>query len=178
MRDLTTSAILDTKRNIYELNQRQNKILINASKNIEDIKRVLNSLYSKLEQSLRSTHKKETSELSSVLKTLENFNESLTQSEKITEIQKKNKKHLFIATERNKVQLHKHLQKIKSMRKQMRRSTLEWKPTDAVNCLINLTKLGVFEYKSESFDYVTAIENYFKCIENEGLYKKIGKNFV
>lgn len=64
------------------------------------------------------------------------------------------------------------------MRKQMRRSTLEWKPTDAVNCLINLTKLGVFEYKSESFDYGTAIENYFKCIENEGLYKKIGKNFV
>lgn len=180
MRELTTSAILDTKRNINELNQKQTKILINVSKNIEDIKRVLDSLHSKLEESLRSTHRKETSELSSVLKTLENFNESLAQSENITstEMQKGNKKHLFIATEINKLQLHDHLRNIKAMRKEMRRSTMEWTPIDAVNNLINLTKLGDFEYKCESFDYVTPIENHFKCIENEGLYKKIGKNFV
>lgn len=50
---------------------------------------------------------------------------------------------------------------------------MEWTPIDAVNTLINLTKLGVFEYKSESIAYVTPIENYFNCLENEGLYKKI-----
>lgn len=179
MRDLTTSVMQDTKRNINEINQKQTKILIDVSKNIEDIKRVLDSLHSKLEKSLQSTHRKETSELSTVLETLEKFNEVLAQSENITstEMQKGNKQHLFIATERNKIQLQKHLQKIKSMRRQMRRSTLEWTPIEAVNSVINLTKLGVFEYKSESIAYVTPIENYFNCIENEGLYKKIGNEF-
>lgn len=105
--------------------------------------------------------------------------ETLAQTENITSriMPKGNKKHLFIATERDKIQLHKHLQKIKSMRKQIRRSTLEWTPIDAVNSLINLTKLGVFEYKSKACDYVTPIENHFKVIEKEGLHKKIGNQF-
>lgn len=179
MRDLTTSVMQDTKRNINEINQKRTKILIDVCKNIEDIKRVLDSLHSKLEKSLQSTHTTEITELSTVLETLEKFNEDLTQSENITstEMQKGNKQHLFIATERNKIQLQKHLQKITSMRRQMRRSTLEWTPIEAVNSLINLTKLGVFEYKSESIAYVTPIENYFNCLENEGLYKKIGNEF-
>lgn len=179
MRDLTTSVIQDAKKNINELNQKQTNILINVSKKIEDIKRVLDSLHSKLEQSLQSTHKKEISELSSLLEPLENFNETLAQTENITSriMPKGNKKHLFIATERDKIQPHKHLQKIKSMRKQIRRSTLEWTPIDAVNSLINLTKLGVFEYKSKACDYVTPIENHFKVIEKEGLHKKIGNQF-
>lgn len=55
---------------------------------------------------------------------------------------------------------------------------MEWILIDVVNILINLIKLGVFEYKSELLDYIILIENYFKCIENEEFYKKIGKIFV
>lgn len=88
-------------------------------------------------------------------------------------MQKGYRKHMFIATERNKLQLLDHLQNIKAMRKQMRRSTLEWTSNDAVNGLINLKNIGVFEYKSKACDYVTPIENHFKVIEKEGLHKKI-----
>lgn len=179
MRDLTISVIQDTKKNINELNQKQTKILINVSKNIEDIKRVLDSLHSKLEQSLQSTHTTEITELSTVLEHLENFNETLVQIENITstEMQKGNRKHMFIATEKNKLQLLNHLQNIKAMKKQMRRSTLEWTPIDAVNDLIKLKKIGVFEYKSKARDYVTPIENHFKAIKKEGFHKKIGTIF-
>lgn len=179
MRDLTQSVIQDTRKNINELNQKQRNILINVSKNIEDIKRELDSLHLKLEQSLQSAHKKEISELSSVLEPLENFNKILAKIETITSsgMQKGNRKHMFIATERNKPQLLDHLQNIKAMRKQMRRSTLEWTSNDAVNSLINLKNIGVFEYKSKACDYVTPIENHFKVIEKEGLHKKIGNQF-
>lgn len=179
MRDLTQSVIQDTKENINELNQKQRNILINVSKNIEDIKRELDSLHSKLEQSLQIVHKIEISELSSILEPLENFNKILAKIEAITSsgMQKGNRKHLFIATERNKLQLLDHLQNIKAMRKQMRRSTLEWTSNDAVNGLINLKNIGVFEYKSKACDYVTPIENHFKVLKKEGLHKKIGTQF-
>lgn len=59
----------------------------------------------------------------------------------------------------------------------MRRLILEWILIEVVNSLINLIKLGVFEYKSELIVYVILIENYFNCIENEGFYKKIGNEF-
>lgn len=56
----------------------------------------------------------------------------------------------------------------------MRRLILEWILNDVVNSLINLKNIGVFEYKSKVCDYVILIENYFKVIEKEGFYKKIG----
>lgn len=84
MRDLTSCNILDTKKNLADLNQEKNEVLENVAKNIEDIKQRLDDLHSKFQNSLRSTYEKETSDLSFVLKTLEDFNTILAQNENIT----------------------------------------------------------------------------------------------
>lgn len=83
MRDLTSCNILDTKKNLADLNQEKNEVLENVAKNIEDIKQRLDDLHSKFQNSLRSTYEKETSDLSFVHKTLEDFNTILAQNENI-----------------------------------------------------------------------------------------------
>lgn len=176
MSDLTTLTIQDTKKYITELNHQKIKTLKNVEKNIEHIKQRLDSLHSEFSHSLISSYEKETSDLTIVLKTLEDFNATLAQRQNIvcSVIEEGDRKNTLIATEKNKQQIADHLRNMKSKGKQMKRSLLKWTLADAVNRLNTLTKLGDFEYTIESFDFVTPIERHCDAIENVRLNPKSG----
>lgn len=176
MSDLTTLTIQDTKKYITELNHQKIETLKNVEKNIEHIKQRLDSLHSEFSHSLISSYEKETSDLTIVLKTLEDFNATLAQRQNIvcSVIKEGDRKNTLIATEKNKQQIADHLRNMKSKGKQMKRSLLKWTLADAVNRLNTLTKLGDFEYTIESFDFVTPIERHCDAIENVRLNPKSG----
>lgn len=176
MRDLTSCYILDTKKNINELNQEKNEVLKNVAKNIEGIKQRLDSLLSELKKSLRSTYEKETSDLSLVLKTLEDFDTTLSQSENIasTFMQSGTKKQIFIAMEKMKLQLSDHLERMTTKTKDFKRSKVKWTYIDVIESLNELTKLGDLECIIESFDFITPIKKFYKAMEKN---EEIGNIF-
>ncbi len=177
MSDLTAMTIQDTKKYITELNHQKIEILKNVENNIEHIKQRLDSLYSDFKHSLRSSYEKETSDLTIMLKTLEDFNATLAKRQNIvySVIEKGDRKNMLIATEKNKRQIADHLRNMKSTGKQMKRSLLKWTVADAVNRLNTLKKLGESEYTIESFDFVTPICN---AIENVRLNPKSGISYL
>lgn len=169
IRDLNTSAIQDTKKNIAELTQKKNEILQNIGQNIEAIKKRLDSLYFGLERSLRNDHESQISKLTSVLQTLNDFDATLAQSERIasTTMQSGSRKQIFIAMEKMKMQISDHLRSMGTKRKQLKASkiTCVWSFNEAIDSLNRLRKLGDFEYVVEEFDFVTQFEKHYRIIE-------------
>lgn len=56
MRDFTSCNILDTKKNMADLNQENDELLKNVAKNIQDIKQQLDNLHLKFQNSLKTTN--------------------------------------------------------------------------------------------------------------------------
>lgn len=171
IRDLTTSAIQNTEKNITKLTQKKNKILQNIDKKIEEIKERLDSLKFGLERSLRIDHEGQISKLSSILQTLDDFDSTLAQSESIasTTMQSGSRKQVLIAMEKIKMQISEHLRSMGTKRKQLKASTVTciWSFNEAIDSLQKLRKLGDFEYVVEEFDFVTPLEKHYKIIEEE-----------
>lgn len=178
IRDLTTSAIQNTEKNITKLTQKKNKILQNIDKKIEEIKERLDSLKFGLERSLRIDHEGQISKLSSILQTLDDFDSTLAQSESIasTTMQSGSRKQVLIAMEKIKMQISEHLRSMGTKRKQLRASTVTciWSFNEAIDSLHKLRKLGDFEYVVEEFDFVTPLEKHYKIIEEEVNPNNIG----
>lgn len=179
MRDLTTCTIKDTKNNITELNKKTDKILSNVTKNIEDIKQRLDSLHSMFQDSLRNTQEQKTSELTSTLKLLENFNAILAKTESIAcpVMETESRKQTFITKEKLKLQIFDQLENIREKRNQMKISALTWTLADDFNRFHSLTKLGDFEYIMEDNNFLTQIESHFNVLENARVQRKKGNLF-
>lgn len=179
MRDLTTCNILDTKKYISDISKEKNLVLKDVAKKIDDIKQRLDHLHSKFQNSLRSTYEKETSDISFVLKTLEDFDTTLTQSENIasTFMQSGTKKQIFIATEKIKKRLFDHLEIMTTKAKDFKKTKVKWTYSDVVESLINMTKLGDLECINEKFDFITAIKKHYNAMEKDGNLKEKGNIF-
>lgn len=148
-----------------------------VAKRIDDIKQRLDHLHSKFQNSLRSTYEKETSDISFVLKTLEDFDTTLAQSENIasTFMQSGTKKQIFIATEKIKKRLFDHLEIMTTKAKDFKKTKVKWTYSDVVESLINMTKLGDLECINEKFDFITAIKKHYNAMEKDGNLKEKAK---
>lgn len=179
IRDLTSCNILDTKKNIIELNQGKDKALKNVAKKIEDLKQRLDYLHLKFQNSLKSTYKKEISDLSIVLKTLEDFDTTLAESGNITStlMQSGTKKQIFIATEQMKLKLSDLLESMKAKTKDFKRSNIKWNYSDVVQRVNALTELGDLECIIERYDFITAIKNCHHAMGKDGYLREIGNIF-
>lgn len=173
--DLNTSAIQDTKKNITELTQKKNEILQNIGLKIKAIKKRLDSLHVGLERSLKHDHEGQTSNLTSVLQTLNDFDATLAQSESIasTTMQIGSRKQIFIAMEKMKMQISDHLRSMGTKRKQLKASTISciWSFNGAIDSLNKLTTLGDFEYTVKEFDFVAQFEKHYNIIKEMNLNK-------
>lgn len=179
MRDLTSCNILDTKKNMADLNQENDELLKNVAKNIQDIKQRLDYLHLKFQNSLQTTYEKETSDLSFVLKTLEDFDTSLAQNENIasTFMERGTKKQIFIAMEKIKLRLSDHLERMTTNTddfKRFKRSKIKWTYINVVESLNGLTKLGNLECIIERFDFITPIKKHFNAMEKDGSLREKG----
>lgn len=169
IRYLTTSAILDTKKSIIELNQKKNEMLKDMAEKIEDIKNRLDSLHFRTKRYLKHAHEGQISELTSVLTNLDNFDATLAQSENITStiMQCGSRKQMFVAMEKLKMQVSDKWKIIKSKRKQMMGWNLKWNFTETIDSFSKLAKLCDFEYIVKEYDCVTTIEKHFDVIRED-----------
>lgn len=178
IRDLNTSAIQDTKKNIAELAQKKNETLQNIGQKIEAIKKRLDSLHFGLERTFKHDHEGQISKLTSVLQTLNDFDATLAQSESIasTMMQSGSRKQIFIAMEKMKMQISDHLRSMGTKRKQLKASTItcKWSFNETIDSLNKLTTLGDFEYIVKEFDFVAQFEKHYNIIEEEVNPNKIG----
>lgn len=176
MRYLTTNHILGTKKILSELDQERNEILKNVAKNIEDIKQRLDFLHSEFQNSFRITYEKETSELLSLLNTLEDFDADLAQSENIASslMQSGTRKHIFIAMEKLKLRLFSQMESMKDMKTNFKRSKVKWTFIDVIERLKYLTKLGDLEFIVERLDYTTRINMHYNAKEKDYNSRKMG----
>lgn len=176
MRDLTAFTILHTKKNMAELKQEKQEILKNVSEKIEDIKKRLNWLHLKFRSSLNRILEKETSDLSFVLKTLEDFEAIFVQNENIATsvTQRGTKKQIFIAMEKIKLRLSNHLERIATEPNDFKRSNIKWNFIDVEKSLNELTELGDPETIIERFDFITLMKEHYKAMEEKGSLKEIG----
>lgn len=169
IRDITTSAILATKKNITELTQKKNKILKKIDLKIKKIKKQLDSLHIDTERSLGRAHEGQISELTSVLTILNDFDATLAQSENITStvMQSGSRKQMIIAMEKIKMQISDQMKNMITRRKQMKGSTLKWTFNEAMDRVHKLTKLGDFKYKVNKCDTVAQFEKHYNIIKKE-----------
>lgn len=176
MRELTKLSILDTTENLKELDEKKNDILKSVAKNIGSIKQRLDFLHSRFQCSVKSTYKKETAELSSVLKALEDFDATLAQNENIvsTVMQRGTKKQMVITIEKIKPRLYDHLESMKAKKQDFKRSKVKWTYLDEVEKLNHLTKLGELERIIEKYDFVTPIMERYNAMERGGNLREIG----
>lgn len=178
IRDITTSAVLATKKNIAELTQKKNleEVLQNIDQKIKEIKTRLDILQIDAEGSLRRAHEGQISELTSVLTILNDFDATLAQSENITStiMQNGSRKQMFIAMEKIKMQISDKMKNMRTRREQMRKSTLKWYFNEAIDSVHKLSKLGDFRYMVENVDVVAPLEKHYKIIKEEVDPNKIG----
>lgn len=169
IRDLTTSAIQGTNENITELNSKKMEVLQNIAQAIEKIKRRLDSLSFGMDMALNRSHKAQISELTSVLKTLNDFDTILVESENTASsvMQCGSRKQVFIAMEKMKIQISDKLRIMKTMRKQMKGLTLKWSFNETINNFNKMENIGDFEFTVKPFDIVAKIERHFDVIEEE-----------
>eukprot|EP00105_Crassostrea_gigas_P035933 XP_019920081.1 PREDICTED: uncharacterized protein LOC109617784 [Crassostrea gigas] len=169
IRDITTSAVLATEKNIAELTQKKNEILQNIDQKIKEIKTRLDILHIDTERSLRRAHEGQISELTSVLTFLNDFDATLAQSENITStiMQNGSRKQMFIAMEKIKMRISDQMKNMGTRREQMKKSTLKWYFNEAMDSVHKLSKLGDFRYMDEKVDFVAPFEKHYNIIKEE-----------
>lgn len=177
MRDSTKNAIQNAKTSLHKITEQKQEILSNMSKQIEGIRQRLDSLESKLHDSLENNNEKEISDMTFVAEILIDFKKTLEESESIasTGIQTEKRKKLFIAMKKSQHQIFDHLKSLKSAKNKFKTTLLKGTHFDEKKLFSNLTKLGDFEYSVEKIDIVTTLQRQYFIMKNDIHPKEIGK---
>lgn len=179
MKDLTTTVLLNTNKNMLELNQMKTEIQNNVRKSIKDIKQQLDDLYFQLSRSLRHTIKEKVSEMKFLVKLLEDFDATLAETEKnaSTTMKTGNKNQMFIAVEQIKLYISNLLENMKTNNKFFQKTEIKWNFNNEIETMEKLTTLCDFECTIERYDFLAPIQMHYNIIQRDIDPKQIG-NFI